>query len=66
MTRTLFDQPASPAVRTRKRDEGAICRRHVEKAVATMLARQPSCEHIGQVLECFADLAKQLEERMHD
>lgn len=64
MPRTLFD--TSEAKTKRSACPGKTCRRHIEKAVQQMLRRNPSCEATGEVLECFALTAKQLEERMHD
>lgn len=60
--RTLF----APPKRARTRDAGAVCRRAIEKAVARLLLDKPTCEDIGQVLECFHELARDLESRMHD
>ena len=64
MTRTLFDQPA--AKRQRAKCPGKSCRQQIEKSVQQMLKRNPSCESVGEVLECIGLIATQLEKRMHD
>lgn len=64
MTRTLFDQPA--AKRQRAKCPGKSCRLQIEKAVLQMLKRNPTCESVGEVLECIGLIATQLEKRMHD
>lgn len=62
--RTLFDQPAAKTKRSQC--HGKTCRRHIEAAVAKMLKRNPSCEAVGEVLECLGLIATELEKRMHD
>ncbi len=63
--RTLFDRPTKPK-KQRELCPGKACRRHIVKAVEQLLKQNPTCEHIGEVLDCFHVLAKSLEERMHE
>lgn len=60
--RSLFDPPK----RQRARDAGTVCSKRIERAVAELLTKRPSCEAVGRVLETFHDQAKHLEQLMHD